>query len=145
MPVSYTHLLFERKEQPDSIDHYLKLGNKLLQRVPSNAIAAIGFIQSRAATETNRKNYARALKAVSYTHLDVYKRQARHRTGILLQESTQRQCPRLPAGIARFGHTGSSRTPVSYTHLFHQLSVRNGMVGSSFPPIIVPIWKSWKQ
>lgn len=25
--------LFERKEQPDSIDHYLKLGNKLLQRV----------------------------------------------------------------------------------------------------------------
>lgn len=54
--------LFERKEQPDSIDHYLKLGNKLLQRVPSNSIAAIGFIQSRAATETNRKNYARALK-----------------------------------------------------------------------------------
>ncbi len=34
--------LFERKEQPDSIDHYLKLGNKLLQRVPSNSIAAIG-------------------------------------------------------------------------------------------------------
>lgn len=54
--------LFERKEQPDSIDHYLKLRNKLLQRVPSNSIAAIGFIQSRAATETNRKNYARALK-----------------------------------------------------------------------------------
>ena len=54
--------LFERKEQPDSIDHYLKLGNKLVQRVPSNSIAAIGFIQSRAATETNRKNYARALK-----------------------------------------------------------------------------------
>lgn len=54
--------LFERKKQPDSIDHYLKLGNKLLQRVPSNSIAAIGFIQSRAATETNRKNYARALK-----------------------------------------------------------------------------------
>ena len=40
----------------------MKLGNKLLQRVPSNSIAAIGFIQSRAATETNRKNYARALK-----------------------------------------------------------------------------------
>ncbi len=32
-----------------------------------------------------------------------------------------------------------------YFSLFHQLSVRNGMVGSSFPPIIVPIWKSWKQ
>lgn len=60
--------LFERKEQPDSIDHYLKLGNKLLQRVPSNSIAAIGFIQSRAATETNRKNYARALKDFHWLH-----------------------------------------------------------------------------
>ena len=32
-----------------------------------------------------------------------------------------------------------------YFSLFHQLSVRNGMVGSSFPPIIVPTWKSRKQ
>ena len=36
-------------------------GNEDLWKI-RNSIAAIGFIQSRAATETNRKNYARALK-----------------------------------------------------------------------------------
>ena len=54
--------VLERKEQPDSVEHYLQIGNRLLEEEPSNSIAAIGFIQARASTEMNRKNYTQALK-----------------------------------------------------------------------------------
>lgn len=54
--------VFERKEQADSVEYYLQIGNRLLKEVPPNSIAAIGFIQVRASTEMNRKNYTQALK-----------------------------------------------------------------------------------
>ena len=53
--------VFERQEQPDSVEHYLQMGNRLLADVPANSIPAIGFIQVRASSEMNRKNYAKAL------------------------------------------------------------------------------------
>lgn len=54
--------VLERREQPDSVEHYLQIGNRLLEEEPDNSIAAIGFIQVRASTEMNRKNYTQALK-----------------------------------------------------------------------------------
>ncbi len=53
--------LFERTGQPDSMEYYLQLGNRLLKEVPDNSIPALGFIQARAAAEMNRKHYAQAL------------------------------------------------------------------------------------
>ena len=44
------------------MEHYLQIGNRLLEEEPDNSIAAIGFIQVRASTEMNRKNYTQALK-----------------------------------------------------------------------------------
>ena len=40
-----------------------------------------------------------------------------------------------------------STHPLSFYNgvVYYQLSVRNGMAGSSLPPMMVPIWKSWKQ
>lgn len=54
--------IFEQEELSDSIDYYLQLGNDLLIKEPTNSIPAIGFIQIRASTEINRKNYTQALK-----------------------------------------------------------------------------------
>lgn len=54
--------VFERKEQPDSVEHYLQMGNRLLKDIPIHSIPAIGFIQVRAATEMNRGNHHQALK-----------------------------------------------------------------------------------
>lgn len=54
--------IFEQEELSDSIDYYLQLGNDLLIKEPTNFIPAIGFIQIRASTEINRKNYTQALK-----------------------------------------------------------------------------------
>jgi two-component system NarL family sensor kinase len=54
--------VFERKEQPDSVEYYLQIGNKLLEEMPVSSIPAIGFIQVRAVTEKNRGNYRQALK-----------------------------------------------------------------------------------
>lgn len=54
--------VFERQGQPDSVEHYLQMGNRMLAEIPANSIPAIGFIQVRASAEMNRKNYARALK-----------------------------------------------------------------------------------
>lgn len=54
--------IFEKEEQPDSVDYYLRLGNKLLKETPVNSIPAIGFIQVRASTEMHRGNYAKALQ-----------------------------------------------------------------------------------
>lgn len=54
--------VLERKEHPDSVEHYLQIGNRLLEEEPDNSIAAIGFIQVRASTEMNRQNYTQALK-----------------------------------------------------------------------------------
>lgn len=54
--------VFEQEELSDSIDYYLQLGNDLLIKEPTNSIPAIGFIQIRASTEINRKNYTQALK-----------------------------------------------------------------------------------
>lgn len=54
--------VLERKEQCDSIEYYLQLGNQLLTEIPSNSIPAIGFIQARASSEMNLKHYASALK-----------------------------------------------------------------------------------
>lgn len=54
--------IFERKEQPDSVEHYLQIGNRLLEGMPVHSIPAMGFIQVRAATEMNRGNHRQALK-----------------------------------------------------------------------------------
>lgn len=54
--------MFERKEQSDSVEYYLQMGNQLLKNIPLHSIPAIGFIQIRAATELNRGNYRQALK-----------------------------------------------------------------------------------
>lgn len=54
--------IFERKEQLDSVEYYLQLGNELLKQTPVNSIPAIGFIQVRASTEMHRGNYAKALQ-----------------------------------------------------------------------------------
>lgn len=53
--------VFERQEKPDSVDYYLQMGNRLLADIPANSVPAIGFIQVRASTEMNRKNYSKAL------------------------------------------------------------------------------------
>ena len=53
--------VFERQEQPDSVEYYLQMGNRLLADVPANSIPAIGFIQVRASAEMNRKHYDKAL------------------------------------------------------------------------------------
>lgn len=44
------------------MEHYLQIGNRLLEEEPDNSIAAIGFIQVRASTKMNRQNYTQALK-----------------------------------------------------------------------------------
>lgn len=54
--------IFEKKEQADSVNWYLQLGNKLLKEIPSSGIAAIGYIQVRASMEMKRGNYAKALQ-----------------------------------------------------------------------------------
>ena len=54
--------MFERKEQSDSVEYYLQMGNQLLKNIPLHSIPAIGFIQIRAAAELNRGNYRQALK-----------------------------------------------------------------------------------
>ena len=54
--------LFDKKELPDSVDCYLKLGDELLKEVPVSSVAGMGYIQARAAIETTRKNYAKALE-----------------------------------------------------------------------------------
>ena len=43
--------IFEKKEQADSVNWYLQLGDKLLKEIPSSGIAAIGYIQVRASME----------------------------------------------------------------------------------------------
>lgn len=54
--------IFEKKEQADSVNWYLQLGDKLLKEIPSSGIAAIGYIQVRASMEMKRGNYAKALQ-----------------------------------------------------------------------------------
>lgn len=54
--------VFERKEQLDSVEHYLQIGNRLLENMPVHSIPAIGFIQVRAAAEMNRGNHRQALQ-----------------------------------------------------------------------------------
>lgn len=51
-----------KKEQADSVNWYLQLGDKLLKEIPSSGIAAIGYIQVRASMEMKRGNYAKALQ-----------------------------------------------------------------------------------
>lgn len=54
--------IFEKAGKPDSVEHYLQLGNGLLEQVPPETIAGMGFVQVRAAAETARGNYAKALE-----------------------------------------------------------------------------------
>lgn len=54
--------IFEKAEKPDSVEHYLQLGNELLEQVPPETVAGMGFVQARAAVETARGNYAKALE-----------------------------------------------------------------------------------
>lgn len=58
--------IFTRQEKADSIDHYLRLGDKLLERVPATTVAGMGYLQARASAEMTRHNYARALKDLQW-------------------------------------------------------------------------------
>ena len=63
-PVSYTHLgvwqIFDQKECQKAVEDALSVGYRLIDT---------------ASLYRNEEAVGRAIKAVSYTHLDVYKRQ----------------------------------------------------------------------
>lgn len=58
--------IFQKQEKTDSIDHYLKLGDELLERVPATTVPGTGYLQARAAAEMTRHNYARALDDLTW-------------------------------------------------------------------------------
>lgn len=53
--------VFEKTEQPDSVEYYLNMGDRLLEEMSVTSIPAIGYIQVRASAEMNRNNYLKAL------------------------------------------------------------------------------------
>lgn len=56
---------FDAEEQPDSLRHYLRLGNRLLHEVAPQSIAARGFIQARAKAQMQLGRFADALQDYS--------------------------------------------------------------------------------
>lgn len=64
--ISSLYRYFQRTHQPDSIAHYIQLGNDLLKKVPIRSIPAIGFIQVRSTAYYESGQYAKALKDLIY-------------------------------------------------------------------------------
>ena len=73
----YTNNMVAKMQAANDFDGIIKMADDLLAKNPQSALAQNVRLQAYA----NKKDYAKVIELgpVSYTHLDVYKRQARRR------------------------------------------------------------------